>query len=281
MGILSKLAKQAGVGGSTLDVIEELEKHPEAVAAGAAGAGALALNALNPGMSLRTPLGKLGSRFSGRGRGKVHPPSLPRPLGKTVSPNLGALIDAMESTGRSVEGLQPWHVSGYKSVASGSVIAASADIVDMFASAQTKAFSTDDTFPWTFLARRFRCAINTEPQAPAVEDGAWTRQLSLRFVVATEIGRISVDALGCERIIQSANSGSGGGTASQHFPNPGVNFPVIFEKNGTYQMFLRTDFGITLTDAISFSYQMDGWVVQNPSALGEEAIVAALADLLD
>lgn len=280
MGVLSNLARRAGIGGTTLDTIEELEKHPEALAAGAAGVGALALSRMNPGMSMRTPLGRLGDRFSGRGRGKVHPPPIPKQLGRSVSPNLADLISAMESTGRSVEGLQPWHVSGYKVVASGSVIAASADIVDLFASAQTKAFTSDDTFPWTFLARRFRCALASEPVNPGTEDGAWSRQLSLRFVVATEIGRISIDAMGVDRIKESPLAGSGGATANQYAATPGVNFPVIFEKNGTYQMFLRTDFGITLDKDIAFSYQMDGWVVQNPSALGEESIIASLADLL-
>lgn len=280
MGVFGNLAKRAGIGGTTLDVIEELEKHPEAAALGLATGGAsLALNRLNPGMSLKNPLGRLGDIV--RGRGKVHPPSLPKQFGRSVSPNLAALMEAMERRGKTVEGLQPWHVSGYKTVASGSVIAASADIADMFASAQTKAFTSDDTFPWTFLCRRFRCAIMTQPTAAGVEDGAWVRQLCLRFAVATEVGRVSLDALGVERIIESPLSGSGGGSSSQQYPNPGVNFPVIFEKNGTYQMFLRTDFGITLTNAIAFSYQMDGWVVQNTSALSEEAIVGALADLID
>ena len=281
---LSDLARKAGIGGSTLDVIEELEKHPEYALAGPlAGAGAVAANLLNPGMSLRTPLGKFGSVLNRvrRGRGKVHPPSVPKQLGRSVGPNLAALMAAMETTGRSVEGLQPWHVSGYKTVASGSVIAASADITDLFATAQTRAFTTDDTFPWTFLCRRFRCALMTQPVAAAVEDGAWARQLSLRFAVATEVGRVSIDALGVDRIIESPLTGSGGGSSSQQFPNPGVNFPVIFEKNGTYQMFLRTDFGITLTNAIAFSYQMDGWVVQNTSSLSESAIQAALAELID
>ena len=281
MSMLSKLAKKAGIGGSTLEVIEELEKHPEYALAGPlAGAGAVAANLLNPGMSLRTPLGKLGRVFSPRGRGRVHPPSLPGQLGKSVGPNLADLMSAMESTGRTVEGLQPWHVSGYVSVASGSVIAASADISDMFATAQTRAFTAADTFPWTFLCRRFRCALMTQPTAAAVEDGAWARQLSLRFAVATEVGRISLDALGVDRIIESPLSGSGGGSSSQQFPNPGVSFPVIFEKNGTYQMFLHTDFGITLTNAIAFSYQMDGWVVQNTSSLSEKAITDAIANLL-
>ena len=163
------------------------------------------------------------------------------------------------------------------------MIAASADISDMFATAQTRAFTAADTFPWTFLCRRFRCALMTQPVAAAVEDGAWARQLSLRFAVATEVGRISIDALGVDRIIESppAAGSGGGGSSSQQFPNPGVSFPVIFEKNGTYQMFLHTDFGITLTNAIAFSYQMDGWVVQNTSALGEEAIQAAIAGLID
>lgn len=284
---LSDLAKKAGIGGSTLDVIQELEKHPEYALAGPlAGAGAAAANLLNPGMSMRTPLGSLGGRLFGRapprrGRGRVHPPALPGQLGKSVSPNLADLMAAMEATGRTVEGLQPWHVSGYVSVASGSVIAASADISDMFATAQTRAFTAADTFPWTFLCRRFRCALMTQPTAAAVEDGAWTRQLSLRFAVATEVGRISLDALSVERIIESPLSGSGGGSSSQQFPNPGVSFPVIFEKNGTYQMFLRTDFGITLTNALAFSYQMDGWVVQNVSSLSEEAIQSALANLIN
>lgn len=277
---LSDLAKRAGIGGTTLDTIEELEKHPEALGGVAGLAAGYAINKMNPGMSLRTPLGRLGDRFAGRGRGKVHPPALPGNLGKSVSPDLALLISAMESTGRSVEGLQPWHVSGYKVIASGSVIAASADITDLFSSANTKAFSSDDTFPWTFLSRRFRCAIASEPVNPGTEDGAWQRQLCLKFTVATEVGRISLAAMGCEKIIESPSNGSGGGSSSQQFANPGVNFPVIFEKNGTYKMELRTDFGITLDKDVSFSYQMDGWVVQNPSVLGQEAIIAALADLV-
>lgn len=275
MGVIGNLARRAGIGGTTLATIEELEQHPEAIAAGGAG---LAVNALFPGMGVhRSGLGIMDALTHHR----VAPPTLPGNLGKTVSPSLATLIGHMEATGRSVEGLQPWHVSGYKTVASGSVIAASADIADMFASAQTKAFSTDDTFPWTFLCRRFRCALVCEPVDPATEDAAWMRQLSLRFAVATEVGRVSLDALGVDRIIEAPANGSGGGTANQVFPNPGVPFPVIFEKNGTYQMFLRTDFGITLTKAIAFSYQMDGWVVQNTSALSEAAIQSSLGTLLN
>lgn len=275
---ISDLARRAGIGGTTLATIEELEKHPEAALVPAAGLAALGVNELFPGMGVHRPGLGIGSALThplGRGMGR------PSGFGKTVSPQLQTLIAAMDATGQTVEGLQPWHVSGYVNVASASAIAASADIADMFATAQTRAFSAADTFPWTFLCKRFRCALNTEPVDGAAEDGAWARQLCLRFVVATEVGRISLDAFGADRIIQSpSNAPSSSGTANQIWSNPGVPFPVIFEKNGTYQMFLHTDFPITTTKPFSFSYQMDGWVVQNTSALSEAGIVNSLGSLL-
>lgn len=276
MGILSRVAKKAGIGGTTLEVIKQLEKHPEVAAAG-----------LIPGVGIPLAAGRgVASIFGGRKRQRPHvqpSPALPYGLGKNVNRGVMALINGMHATGRTAQGLQPWHVSGYKTIASGTAIAANADITDMFTSANTRLFSADDTFPWTFLSQRFRCAIDSQPIAAASqEDPAWMRQLSLRFVVATEVGRLSLDALGVERVIASPLSGSGGGTASQFGSNPGVGFPVIFEKNGTYQMFLHTDAPASATvQPFAFSYQMDGWVVQNTGLLNDgDQLTNALGELV-
>ena len=210
---------------------------------------------------------------------------------------LSGLLATAMAQGKTVAGTQPYSVTSYAGLASATtVITENGNIASMFGTANCTAFAVDDTFPWPFQSYRMRwnytsvLGILTTSQvatAASTGDPAWIATLHAVFSNATEIARVALNNLG----LQVALIGAQGfvATTAQAFGvivanNPGVLWPVYYEKNGTYTMQVRSDQPIgTSFHPFQISTQLDGWVINDPNILntGEQQIQATIDELLN
>lgn len=259
-------------------VFRQILSHPEVVALGPIG---LAYDAAQN-------LGRGRSMF---GEGPAGHPAIPSSLGGTGK--LAGLLHVAQRVGKTVAGTQPYAVTSYFGLASGSAITKNADIADMFSTANCTAFTTADTFPWPFQSYRMRWTYSAPAgvvvttaagTAAQVTDPAWVSTLHAVFSNATEIARVALNNLGLrmnfsgQYFVSTIAATSGEIIDAQ----PGVLWPVYYEKNGAYVMSVRSDHAIGTTQAaLQFSTQLDGWVINDPTILeADSSQVQATIDRL-
>ena len=268
-------------------VFRQVLENPELIALGPAGA--LVAGARNIAQG-RTLFGRRGDRPHRTG----HAPPMP---GDSYGPGkLVGLLGAAMAQGKTIAGTQPYAVTSYAGLASATAITEDGNIASMFATANCTAFSVDNTFPWPFQSYRMRWnytsilgLLTTTAVATAASPGdpAWIATLHAVFSNATEIARIALNNLGIAVSLIGAQGYVA--TAAQAYgltveSNPGVLWPVYYEKNGTYTMQVRSDHPIGVAfHPFQLSTQLDGWVINDPNILqnGEAQIQATIDDLLD
>lgn len=282
MGLLQKIGKSAGLGGDSLKLLEQVEEHPEYLAAiGPAGAAAAGINALFPGMSLKRPGFGIGEALMhplGRGNKFLKPAARPSGYGPS---KMFPVASVAAGLGTTLQGIQPFSVAGYYELVASSNVTKNVNIVDMFTAAVTPAFSVDNTFPWPFQAYAVRWAIVSAPQAAGKEDLAWQETIHVCFSVATEIARVNIEALGLRTYVNGLTTSGAAVMALDEQPSSA--WAVYYEKNGTYSMSLRSDTAVTGTNAnLAVAYAMDGWVINDTSLDGMESgqIIGQIEGLL-
>lgn len=268
-------------------VFKQLLEHPEVVALGPIGLAGVGLNNLRQGRNL---FGRRGDRPNKT----LPPPAMP---GGAYGPGkLAGLLAGAMAQGKTIAGTQPYAVTSYYGAASATAVVKNVDIADMFASANTPAFTVSDTFPWPFQSYRMRWnytsiagILTTTNAATAASPGdpTWVATLHAVFSNATEIARVALNNLGLKQYYTTAQgwvattlAGFGVSIETQ----PGVLWPVFYEKNGTYVMSIRTDHAIgTVFSPYQVSCQLDGWVINDPTILdsGESQIQSTLDELLE
>lgn len=250
-------------------VVRQVLQHPEVIALGPIGLAYDAAQNLGRGRGLFGDGGPTG-----------HPP-IPASLGGTGK--LAGLLHSAQRVGKTVAGTQPYAVTSYFGLASASAIVKNTDIADMFATANCTAFTQADTFPWPFQSYRMRwtysapaglavtSAVGTAAQ---VTDPAWAGTLHAVFSNATEIARVALNNLGLrmnfsgQYFVSTIAATSGEIIDAQ----PGVLWPVYYEKNGAYVMSVRSDHAIGTTQAAcQISCQLDGWVINDPTILDADS----------
>ena len=267
-------------------VFSQVLSHPELAVLGPVGLGIAAYQNVKRGRDL---FGRKGDRPHKTG----HAP--PMPLGTYGPGKLSGLLGAAMAQGKTIAGTQPYSVTSYFGAASATAITKNTDIASMFATANTPAFSVADTFPWPFQSYRMRWnytsitgILTTTNAATAASPGdpAWVATLHAVFSNATEIARVALNNLGLQVSFVGAQ-GFVATTAAAFLvtleTNPGVLWPVFYEKNGTYAMSVRTDHAIgTIFHPLQLSSQLDGWVINDYSVLsaGESQIQATIDELL-
>ena len=282
------ISKAAGQGEDVVKhVFKQLADHPEIVALGPVGLGAVGYQNLKSGRSL---FGRKGDRPHKTGQ-------VPQMPGGSYGPGrLSGLLAAAMGQGKTIAGTQPYAVTSYYGAASATAITKNTDIADMFASANTPAFSVSDTFPWPFQSYRMRWSYTSiagiltttnAATAASVGDPAWVATLHAVFTNATEIARVALNNLGLKQYFTSAQgwvattlAGFGVSVETQ----PGVLWPVFYEKNGTYAMSIRTDHAIgTVFSPYQVSCQLDGWVINDPTIMdtGESQVQATIDELME
>lgn len=173
------------------------------------------------------------------------------------------LLQAGQLLGEVIPGAQPYAFAGVAIVPAGTVITGQTAgagqpsiIADFLANSVSKQFTTSYQFPNPFQASRLRFAMAGEAPAGAVDDSGWQETLQVTFLNQTEIARASLNSFGL-RTTQS----DGSGTAITN-EQPGVAWPVFYQKNTNYIMQLISNTGVTTTLAFSVAYVMDGWTIQ-------------------
>lgn len=262
-------------------VITQVMQHPDVIALGPAGLGLEAIKNLATGRN-----------FFGGGGGPG--PTPPMPSSTYGSGRLAGLLGAALQQGKTIAGTQPYTVTSYFGAASASAIVKNADIADMFATANCTAFTSNDTFPWPFQSYRMRwtyssglgLAVTTAAATAAqVMDPTWIATLHAVFSNATEIARVALNNLG----LRTSLIGVAGAVATtitafgfEIETQPGVLWPVYYEKNGSYVMSIRSDHAIgTVQQAYQISMQLDGWVINDPTLVdADSSQIQATLDML-
>lgn len=267
-------------------VFKQIADHPEVLALGLGPIGLAGAGAYKLGKNL---FGRKGDRPHRTGQ----PPTMP---GGAYGPGkLAGLLAGAMAQGKTIAGTQPYAVTSYVGLASATAVVKNVDIADMFATANTPAFSTSDTFPWPFQSYRMRWnytsilgILTTSQAATAASPGdpAWVATLHAVFSNATEIARVALNNLGLKQFYVGAQGFVATTAAAFGITietQPGVLWPVYYEKNGTYVMSVRTDHALTGFHPFQISCQLDGWVINDPSILdtGESQIQATLDELLE
>ena len=239
--------------------------------------------AINPlGIGAGGPQSAFNRLSHGQLFGEPHgaPAQAPMP-GVSYGPGkLMGLLGAALANGKTIAGTQPYTVTSYFGIASASAVAKNTDIADMFASANCTAFKSDDTFPWPFQSYRMRwsyssgCGLNTVSAVGTlaqVSDPAWVATLHAVFSNATEIARVALNNLGLRTSFMGfANTAvvtQVGSFAMEIDTQPGVLWPVYYEKTGSYQMSVRSDHVATTVVPFQLSMQLDGWVINDPTLI--------------
>ena len=270
------------------NVFKQILENPELAILGPVGLGVAGLKNLSEGRNL---FGRAGSRPHRTGQAP------PMPSGGVYGPGKlsGLLAEAM-SRGKTIAGTQPYSVTSYFGAASATGVTKNTDIADMFASANTPAFSVSDTFPWSFQSYRMRWnytsvlgILTTTNAATAASPGdpTWVATLYAVFSNATEIARVALNNLGLKQFYVGAQ-GFVATTAAAFGvtveTQPGVLWPVFYDKTGTYAMSFRTQHAIGTTfHPYQISSEIDGWVINDTQVLqsGANQIQATLDELMD
>ena len=264
-GIFEAIRDAAGAG-------EDVLKHVVNQVLGSAAINPLGIGAGGPQSAFnRLSHGQL------FGEPAAAPSAVPMP-GSSYGPGkLMGLLGAALANGKTIAGTQPYTVTSYFGLASAGTVAKNVDIADMFASAQCTAFKTDDTFPWPFQSYRMRwtytsflglsstTAVGTGAQ---VSDPCWIATLHAVFSNATEIARVALNNLGLRTTLIGSSLAQS--TAVAQFgveveTQPGVLWPVYYEKTGSYVMSVRSDHVLTAAYPFQISMQLDGWVINDPT----------------
>lgn len=270
MSIISAALKRAGhkMSEAAEKTLETIERDPELML-GPAGVAIAGIKNLAEGRNL------VGARS--------RKPRPPLPGGHRPS-KLYPLLQAAKSVGRPVAGTQPYMFAGYFTLAAASAITKDVDIADLFTTTNTPLFTTSDKFPVPFQAEALRLCVITEPIDPAKEDAAWVETLYAVFAAQTEIARLSLNQLGLRTVISGAVVTSGGGNVALIDADPGTDWPVFYDPNGTYKMSVRSATAIASTSKpLAMSYALDGWMIQDPAALDQDEsdIISAIGALFD
>lgn len=247
-------------------VFKQLLENPELAVLGPIGLGIGAVQNLARGRNV----------FGGGGVGGAHrQPPLPGSVGGTGK--LAGLLHTALGAGKTIAGTQPYTVTSFAGIASGTAVTENGDITDMFGSAQCTAFTTNDTFPWPFQSYRMRWSISTlggqtvaGGAVAQTGDPTWINTLHAVFSNATEIARIGLTNLGLRTHLLPIYNAATVGVSDAFYSTdaqPGVLWPVYYEKNGSYAMIVRTDHPCTTTAGIQISMQLDGWVINDPTLI--------------
>lgn len=251
-------------------VFKQVLEHPEVLALGPIGLGLAAGKNLMGGRSL------FGERVPSHRTGSA--PPMP---GSAYGPGkLSGLLQAALLSGKTIAGTQPYTVTSYYGAASATAVVKNTDIADMFASANCTAFTVADTFPWPYQSYRMRWSYTSvigiltttaAATAASVADPAWISTLHAVFSNATEIARVALNSLGLRISLIAAQGNVATAVAATGVvldTQPGVLWPVYYEKNGSYVMSVRSDHAIgTCFSPYQISMQLDGWVINDPSLL--------------
>jgi hypothetical protein len=252
-------------------VFQQIVQHPDVLIPGVG----LAFEGIK---NLTTGKGLFGAGggIMGVGGGPSNQPPIPPVLGG--SGVLAGLLSAALQAGKTIAGTQPYTVTSLLGVPSAAAIVKNTDIGDMFSTANCTAFTSNDTFPWPFQSYRMRWTFSTVGGIPiaggagagltAVTDPAWIATLHAVFSNATEIARVALNNLGLRTSLSSpyAVSTVSFGVGYEIDTQPGVLWPVYYEKNGSYVMSVRTDHAIgTVAAGFTISTQLDGWVINDPT----------------
>lgn len=283
------IAKAADQGEDVVKhVFKQVLENPELAILGPVGLGVAGLKNLSEGRNL---FGRAGSRPHRTA------PAPPMPSGGVYGPGKlsGLLAEAM-ARGKTIAGTQPYSVTSYFGAASATAVTKNTDIADMFASANTPAFGTSNTFPWSFQSYRMRWnytsilgLLTTTQAATAASPGdpTWVATLYAVFSNATEIARVALNNLGLKQFYVGAQGFVA--TTAQAFgvtveTQPGVLWPVFYDKTGTYAMSFRSQHAIgTVFAPYQVSSEIDGWVINDTQVLqsGANQIQATLDELMD
>ena len=212
-------------------------------------------------------------------------PAIPAMPSSAYGPgSLNSLLQAALLNGKTIAGTQPYAVTSYFGAASATAVVKNTDIADMFATAQCTAFTSNDTFPWPFQSYRMRWTYSSSlglnvvsgaATAAQVSDPSWIATLHAVFSNATEIARVALNNLGLRTSLIGVSGAIATTITSFGFEidtQPGVLWPVYYEKNGSYVMSVRSDHAIgVVATAYQLSMQLDGWVINDPTLTDADA----------
>lgn len=212
-------------------------------------------------------------------------PAIPAMPSSAYGPgSLNSLLQMALLNGKTIAGTQPYAVTSYFGAASATAVVKNTDIADFFATAQCTAFTSNDTFPWPFQSYRMRwtyssslglSVVSGAGTAAQVSDPSWIATLHAVFSNATEIARVALNNLGLRTSLIGVSGAIATTITAFGFEidtQPGVLWPVYYEKNGSYVMSVRSDHAIgTVTTAYQMSMQLDGWVINDPTLTDADA----------
>lgn len=263
---------------------EDVLKHVVGQVVGSAALNPLGIGAGGPQSAFnRLSRGELFGAPAG-----AAPP--PMPTSAYGPSSISGLLRIAQEAGKTVAGTQPYTVTSYVGLASATVIAKNADIADMFTSANTPAFTVSDSFPWSFQSSRMRWTYSAIAGQSVVSNGtvsantgdpAWIATLHAVFSGATELARVSLNNLGLRTTLNTVAlyvATTGTAAILELDTQPGVAWPVFYDRTGVYAMSVRTDHATTAATAFQLSCQLDGWVINDANILNNEAAIQSTID---